>query len=321
MCYDVQSEVVMRFGIHVPRQSTLPATARYAAKVGCESIQLFSGNPMGWTTGRLDPSERDGFLEEIERARIGPVCFHTPYLINMASPDPALRSKSLQGLVSAMVRAHELESGPVITHCGNHMGNGPDAGIDRAVEMIRQALADAPRESTLALENGAGKGTEIGLSVDELTRLVESFPRRRVGIVLDTAHLWGLGYDLSDRAVVACLAEELEEGPGLERVWAIHGNDSSADLGSHRDRHALWSEGRMGRRGLRAIVGSEAFRDRPFIFEIPGDTPEFDVRRLRSMKRLDYRLNGPRASAPWHRHPPDPLLRNRGGSNTIVGPR
>jgi len=303
MCYDVCLGGVMRFGIHVPRQSNLPATARYAARVGCEAIQLFSGNPMSWTTGRLGASERDGFREEIERARIGPVCFHTPYLINPASPDRKLTANSLGGLVAAMVRAHELGSGPVVTHCGNHMGDGPDAGVDRAVAMIERALAETPPESTLALENGAGKGTEIGLSVDELERLVAPFPRERVGIVLDTAHLWGVGYDLAAEGAVEGLASELEAGPGLDRVWAIHGNDSSADLGSHRDRHALWSEGRMGRKGLRAIVGSGAFRHKPFIFEIPGDTPEFDIRRLRSMKRLDRRLNGPRASDPWHGRP------------------
>jgi deoxyribonuclease-4 len=315
----------MRFGIHVPRQSTLPATARYAANVGCEAIQLFSGNPMSWGTGKLDPREREGFLEEIERAKIGPVCFHTPYLINPASPDPKLRANSLGGLVAAMTRAHELGSGPVITHCGNHMGEGPDAGIDRAIDMVERALADSPPESTLTLENGAGKGTEIGLTMDELARLVEPFARDRVGIVLDTAHLWGAGFDLSGESAVARLAAAIDSGPGLDRVWAMHGNDSSADLGSLRDRHALWSEGRIGRKGLRAIVGSSVLRHLPFIFEIPGETPEFDIKRLKSMKRLDRRLNGPRASAPWHRRPPAAgsarSLRTARASNTIVGPR
>ena len=281
----------MRFGIHVPRQSSLPATARYAADIGCETIQLFSGNPMSWSTGRLDSGERDGFIEETERAGIDPVVLHTPYLINPASPDPALREKSLAGLVAAMTRAHELGAGPVITHCGNHMGEGPEAGIDRAVQMVGRALELAPPESTLALENGAGKGTEIGLSVDELTRLVTPHPADRVGITLDTAHLWGLGFDLAKKHVVDDLVAALASGPGMDRVWAIHGNDSSADLGSRRDRHALWSEGRMGRKGLRTVVGCEALSHLPFIFEIPGVTREFDKKRLKSMKRLDKRLN------------------------------
>jgi deoxyribonuclease-4 len=172
------------------------------------------------------------------------------------------------------------------------MGDGADAGIERALRMVERALDRAPVDSTLALENGAGKGTEIGVSVDELTRLVEPFPSERVGIVLDTAHLWGLGFDLSRKKVVDALVADLEAGPGLDRVWGLHGNDSSADLGSRRDRHALWTDGRMGRKGLRTIVGCGALSHLPFVFEIPGETPEFDRKRLASMRRLDRRLNG-----------------------------
>jgi deoxyribonuclease-4 len=284
----------MRFGIHVPKLASLPATVRYAADIGCETIQLFSGNPMSWSTGALDGRERDEFVEEIERAGIGPVVLHTPYLINLATPNRKLTENSLRGLAAAMVRAHELRAGPVIVHCGNHMGRGTDAGVERAVSMLERVLDRTPPGSTVALENGAGKGTEIGLSVEELARLIEPFPRDRVGIVLDTAHLWGLGFDLARKQVLDELVASLEFGPGMDRVWAIHGNDSSADLGSRKDRHALWTDGRMGRKGLRTIVGCRALSHLPFILEIPGDTPEFDRKRLASMKRLDRRLNGPR---------------------------
>jgi len=288
----------MRFGIHVPKQTDLPATARYAAGIGCETIQLFSGNPMSWTTGALDARERDAFIAEIETAGIAPVVLHTPYLINLATPDKELQANSLRGLTAAMVRADELRAGPVIVHCGNHMGAGTDAGIKRAIRMLERMLDQTPPESTVALENGSGKGTQIGLSVDELTRLVAPLPRDRVGILLDTAHLWGFGFDLSQKPVLDGLVADLESGPGLDRIWAIHGNDSDVDLGSRRDRHALWTEGRMGRKGLRNIVGCEALFHLPFILEIPGETPESDRKRLASMRRLDRRLNGPRQSSP-----------------------
>ena len=287
----------MRFGIHVPKQRNLPATARYAADIGCETMQIFSGNPMSWNTGALAPAERDGFIEEIERADIRPVVLHTPYLINLASPDSKLRSLSTRGLAAAMTRAHELRAGPVIVHCGNHMGDGVDAGIERAVKMLEDALDRTPANSTVAVENGAGRGTEIGLTVDELTRLVEPLPRERVGILLDTAHLWGAGFELSSGAALDGMVADLTTGPGMERVWAIHGNDSDAELGSMRDRHALWDEGNMGRKGLRNVVGCEALSHLPFIFEIPGETPGFDRKRLASMKRLDKRLNGSRRDA------------------------
>ena len=197
----------------------------------------------------------------------------------------------LDALVAAMTRSHELGVGPVLVHSGNHMGDGPDAGIERAIRTVERALADAPEGSTVALENGAGKGTEIGVSLEELARLTAPFPASRVGIALDTAHLWGAGYDLRTSRGVDDLVREVASGPGIERLWAIHGNDSSAELGSRRDRHALWNEGKMGRKGLRSVVGRPEFSELPFIFEIPGETPEFDRKRLASMKRLDRRLS------------------------------
>jgi deoxyribonuclease-4 len=285
----------VRFGIHVPRQTDLPATARYAADIRCETIQIFSGNPMSWNTGSVGPEERDAFIREKDAAGIGPVLVHTPYLINLATPDRRLQSLSLRSLLAALGRSAELASGPVVVHCGNHMGAGPRRGIDRAVRMIRRALDRAPEKATLAVENGAGKGTEIGVDAAQLAEIVGPFPEDRVGIVLDTAHLWAMGHDLRSRSGVEALTESLRTGPGLERVWALHGNDSSAELGSRRDRHALWTKGRMGRKGLRAIVGCGALSRLPFVFEIPGDTPEFDRRRLASVRRLDRRLNGARA--------------------------
>jgi deoxyribonuclease-4 len=282
----------MRFGIHVPKKRDLPETARYAARIGCAAIQLFSGNPMSWGEGKLSRAEAEAFAGEIACAGIGPVVLHTPYLINLATPDRRLQSLSLKALVGAMKRSVELAAGPVVVHCGNHMGAGADAGIERAVRMLGLALDRAPAAATLAVENGAGKGTEIGVDAEELDRIVAPFPDDRVGIVLDTAHLWAMGHDLSKTANVASLVKVLRAGPGLHRVWALHGNDSSAELGSRRDRHALWTEGRMGRKGLRAIIGCSSLSHLPFIFEIPGETAAFDRKRLTSMRRLDRRLNG-----------------------------
>lgn len=286
----------MRFGIHVPRRGSLAATAGYAAEIGCQSIQIFSGNPMSWSTGRLDRRDADRFAAIVDDAGIDPVVLHAPYLVNLASPDAALAGRSLDALVAALTRAHELGTGPVIVHSGNHMGAGADAGIHRAVLTIRHALDRAPGDTRVALENGAGKGTEIGVTMEELERLIAPFPESRVGIALDTAHLWGMGHDLREPAAVERLVEELRAGPGLGRLWAIHGNDSSAELASRRDRHALWTEGAMGRKGLRNVVGCGAFADLPFIFEIPGNTADFDRRRLASMKRLDRRLARSRRS-------------------------
>ncbi len=279
----------MRFGIHVPKQGSFTATARYARDIGCETIQIFSGNPTGWQIGSLRPDDRDGFVRIKKSAGIDPVLLHSPYLINLASTDERLRGLSTGALIDAMIRASDLESGPVVVHAGNHKGVGVTAGIGAARSMIERALAFSPPEATLAIENGAGAGTAIGVSIDELAEIVGPFPAERVGILLDTAHLWAVGYDLRQPDQVGRLVDDVRCGPGLERLWAIHANDSLKRLGSRRDVHAMWTDGRMGMRAMRNLIRSTELQELPIIFEVPGATAEFDRTRLAAMKRRDRR--------------------------------
>jgi deoxyribonuclease-4 len=280
----------VRFGIHVPRQGNLAATAGYARDIGCTAFQVFSGNPVGWTIGRLDDDDRDAFRLIVQKAGMRPVLVHAPYLINMATGDRRLRALSSRALADSMTRTAELGAGPTVVHAGNHMGAGSKVGIDRCVAMIDEVLESVPTEARLAVEGGAGKGTEIGVTFEELATIVSPFPARRVGFLLDTAHLWALGYDLRRPDVVGDMLRALERGPGLKRLLGSHGNDSKAGLGSRRDKHALWTEGRMGRRALRNLVRAPELAPLPFVFEVPGKTPELDRRRLRSMRRMEARI-------------------------------
>ncbi len=280
----------MRFGIHVPRQRSLQATAEYAAECGCRAIQVFSGNPMGWNIGRLDDVDRDAFVAALDAADIRPVVVHSPYLINIAGPSRKLRGRSLRALIDGLERTVALRAGFFVIHAGNHMGDGPERGVGRAARMIDGALDAAPGDAVLAVENGAGKGTEIGTTVEELEAVVSRFPPERVGIVLDTAHLWAMGHDLRKADAWSRLLDAVDKGPGLERLFAIHANDSHAALGSRVDRHALWNEGNMGRRGLRELVRRSELQDLPIIFEIPLETAEANRKRLDSMRRLERRV-------------------------------
>jgi deoxyribonuclease-4 len=282
----------MRFGIHVPKQRNLTATATYARDIGCQAMQIFSGNPIGWGIGRLDRADREGFVSITREAGIAPVLVHAPYLINLGARDRRLRTRSRRALIEAAARAVDLAVGPVVVHAGNHMGAGSATGIRRAVRMLDDALERTPGAARIAIEGGAGKGTEIGVTFAELARIVAPFPADQVGVVLDTAHLWAVGYDLRNSAAIEDMLDEFDAGPGLPRLWAIHANDSFAELGSRRDRHALWSEGVMGTKALRLLVRTERLRDMPVIFEVPGQTPEFDRKRLRRMRRLDRGASG-----------------------------
>jgi deoxyribonuclease-4 len=245
---------------------------------------------MGWRIGRLDPADRDGFVEVLASADIRPVVVHSPYLINVAGPSRKLRDLSRGAAIEGMERAAALRAGCFVIHAGNHLGEGAEPGIGRAVRMIGEVLDATPDEAVLAIENGAGKGTEIGTTPAELARLVAPFPRERVGIVLDTAHLWAMGHDLRRREAWSRLLEAIDAGPGLERLLAIHANDSHAELGSRSDRHALWTRGNMGRRGLRELVRRPELENLPIIFEIPLESADENRDRLRSMERLERRV-------------------------------
>jgi deoxyribonuclease-4 len=278
----------MRFGIHVPKETTLTKTTEYAIEIRCQTMQIFSGNPIGWTMGRLDRTDARRFEQLRRGADIEPVLLHAPYLINLAATDRDKRRLSRRALAQAMIRSVEIAAGPVVVHAGNHRGAGSEAGIARAIDTIGHALDRAPA-AALFIENGAGKGTEIGVTFEELARMVEPFPDDRVGILLDTAHLWAMGHDLRKPSAYAAILAAIDRGPGSARIGAIHANDSLMDLGSRTDHHCLWGEGKIGRRGLTNLIRARGFSHLPVIFEVPGPTPEFEKRRLAAARRLDRR--------------------------------
>lgn len=276
----------MRFGIHVPRQRTLTKTAEYARDVGCRAMQIFSGNPVGWRIGRLDPADRDGFREVVAEAGIEPVLVHAPYLVNLAASERRLRDLSRRALRDALERASALGGWPVVVHAGNHRGAGLDHGIERATRTISWAIERAPDDASVLIENGSGRGTEIGVTLTELARLANPFSSSRVGILLDTAHLWAQGYDIRKSAEIARLVGDVVEASGIDRLRALHANDSAAELGSHRDLHAFWGDGRIGRAGLRTLVRCRRLSHLPAIFEVPAGTVEEDRRNLAWARKL-----------------------------------
>jgi len=283
----------MRFGIHVPKQGNLTKTAVYARDAGCRTMQIFSGNPIGWRVGALDPADRDGFREVVSAAEIDPVLVHAPYLINLAARERRLRDLSRRALLDALERASALGGWPVVVHAGNHKGAGAERGVERAIRTLDWVLDRAPAETPLLIENGSGRGTEIGSTPEELGRIVAPLPARRVGILLDTAHLWAQGYDIRKDAGVARLVADVRKAPGLRRLRALHANDSLAELGSHRDLHAFWGDGQIGRAGLRTIVRSAPLARLAVIFEVPAGDLDADRRHLIWARKLDRQARRP----------------------------
>jgi deoxyribonuclease-4 len=204
-----------------------------------------------------------------EAGVIGVVC-HALYLVNLAAPDDVIHGKSIDTLGHTLDAAEAIGADAVVFHVGSHLGAGFEAGLDRTVEGLEQVLARRNGDTWLCMENSAGTGGTIGRSLDELQTLFDRLDGHpRLGICLDSCHLFASGYDVTDPAVVDALVAEIDGGMGLDRLRALHVNDSATPLGSNRDRHANILEGEIGE-GMGVFLAHPAFQDLDAYLEVPG---------------------------------------------------
>lgn len=277
----------MRVGLHLSIGRGLKKTAEKAFVTGCQALQIFSGNPMGWKPSSHDAADVAGFRQVLDEHDIAPVFLHTPYLVNPAAPNPEIWGKSVQTLVSALALAEELGASYVVTHLGSHVGTGMEAGVDRLVEAITEVLGDSPGPMLL-LENSPGSRNELGSYFEEFGYIVERLApvRSRLGVCLDTAHLWGAGYDLSTPSAVEQTLAEFDRLVGLDRLHGVHANDSTLERGAHRDLHTIPGEGKIGIDGFSALVRTPELAGMSYILELPRTSDEECIpvlARFRSM--------------------------------------
>jgi deoxyribonuclease-4 len=262
-----------------------------AGEIGAKAVQLFAQSPRMWRFPEHDPALLEAFREQRAGLKLQPgaVLVHSLYLVNLATPDEAMYGKSVETMCRTMDAACALGADGVVVHVGSHLGTGFDAGVERAVPALREVLEHASETTWLLLENSAGTGATIGRSVDELAVLVDALDRHeRVGICLDTCHLWVSGIDVTDPAVVDATVAEVEDRIGLDRLRALHVNDALDPLGANRDRHASIGKGQLGS-GLGAFLGHPRLQGLPAVLETPG--PEghgpdrLELRRVRALHR------------------------------------
>lgn len=277
----------MRLGIHVRIAGGLVRSLDRASELGCETVQLFSGNPNGWNSRPPDPEQAERFRLRAEELGIRPVILHTPYLLNLASPDDETWEKSVRALAAAAARAPLLSADRVVTHIGSHMGSGVQNGMVRVCNAIRRVLERAHGVRIL-LEPGAGAGTSVGSRFEEVAGILEcaGYPAESLGICIDTAHLWGAGYDISTADGIGELFEEIQRCIGPDRLQAVHLNDTPAALGSHIDRHQHIGQGKIGLEGFRALLADARTKDLPGIIETPGESLEADRHNLAILRSL-----------------------------------
>ncbi len=280
----------MRIGGHVSTAGGIHTAIDRAETFGCDAVQIFTQSPRMWRPTNHDPANIERFKERAREVGIDGVVCHALYLVNLASPDDAIYEKSVATMRTTMEVACAIGADGVIFHVGSHLGAGFEAGLERVVPALREVLELCSEKTWLLMENSAGAGGTIGRSVSELAAIFMALGGHpRLGVCLDSCHLYVSGCDVTDRAALDALLDELDRTIGLARLRALHVNDSKAPLGSNRDRHDNIGEGLMGDQ-LGVFLGHPKLQDLPALLEVPGpDGHGPDAEQIRRAKELHAR--------------------------------
>ncbi len=260
----------MHIGAHLSSSGGIHKAVDRAEAVGADSLQVFTQSPRTWRPTNHDPASFETFRERRAEVGLQGVLCHALYLCNFAAPNDDVYEKSVTALKTTMQVASGIGADGVVFHVGSHLGSGLDAGLERILPAMEQVLELSTDETWLLMENSAGAGGTIGRSVDELATLFERLDRHpRLGICLDSCHLYVSGVDVTDPSALDALLDEVDDAIGLDRLRALHVNDSAAPLGSNRDRHANIVEGVLGEQ-LGVFLGNERLQGLPAVLEVAG---------------------------------------------------
>jgi deoxyribonuclease IV len=280
----------VEFGAHVSSSGGIDTAIDRIEAIGGDCVQVFTQSPRMWRPTNHKPEAIERFKARRREAGVGGVVCHALYLCNLAAPDDEIYEKSVQTLRATVDAACAIEADGVIFHVGSHLGAGFEAGLDRTCAALAQVLERCEGDTWLLMENSAGAGGTIGRSVDELHTLLERLDfHPRLGLCLDSCHLYVSGYNVTDPGVVEALVRDVEGRIGLDRLRALHVNDSAAPLGSNRDRHANILEGELGE-GLGTFLAHPAFQHLSAYLEVPGEEKKGpSIAELRKLRDLHAR--------------------------------
>jgi deoxyribonuclease-4 len=286
----------MLIGAHVSNAGGLPKAVERALERECDAVQIFNQSPRMWKPTAYTDEDFAAFREAREGTRIDAVLIHAVYLVNCASEDPELTEKSLTSLTHSLRVGDAIGADGVVLHAGSALQGDVGQAVTRAGAVIRRAL-EATDACRLHLENTAGTGGTLGRSFAELAGLLEAAGGGdRLGICLDSCHLLASGYDVRTAAALGSVLEDFDREVGLDRLHALHVNDSQTPLGSNRDRHAALGDGEIGEEGCAAVLSDPAFEGLPVIFEGPGLSGKQveleDMRRMRELRSAGLAARG-----------------------------
>ena len=298
-----------RLGAHLPLGHGMLRAADRAAEIRASAIQVFTDNPTSWRRRPTLPRDLPAFRDRLVADGVTPLAIHAPYLVNLAGPEPDAFDRSVAVLVNELRVAASWGAQLVNVHLGSHRGSGIDAGIAGVAAGLRRVFDEmdgAAGDVTLVLENGAGGGSGIGVTIDELARVEEAVAaagvgRERFGYCLDIAHLWGAGYAMDDPAGVDEVFGAFDAAIGLGRLRMVHLNDSRSERGSRTDQHEHLGAGRIGAAGLRRVLTHPGLEHVAYLLETPGTDDGYDLVNMDRARDLV-------AGRPLAELPPDAFL-------------
>jgi deoxyribonuclease-4 len=274
-------------GAHVSTAGGLHNAVDRGVELECDAIQIFHQSPRAWRPTNFGPDDFGVFNEAFAASRLRSTVIHAVYLINTASPDETIREKSLGSLLHAVRLGDAIGADGVVLHAGSRKQDPIDEAVARAGELVREVLAESER-CPILFENTAGTQGPLGRDFDELAMLVEAAGGGdRIGVCIDSCHLFASGFEITEPDDLSVVVDDFDRLVGLDRLVALHVNDSAVPAGANRDKHASVGKGEMGRKGIGTFLSEPRFEDLPALLETPGPEKKGpDRAEVRLTKRL-----------------------------------
>ena len=274
---------MLHIGCHLSSSKGFAAMGRQALELGADTFQFFTRNPRGSRAKDLDPADAAALLELLRANRVAPIIAHAPYTLNLCGAEEANRTFARETMADDLRRMEHLPGQYYNFHPGSHVGQGTEAGIAYIAEALN-AILKPDQATTVLLETMAGKGSEVGGRFEELRAILDRVELAdKVGVCLDTCHVSDGGYDIAGD--LDGVLTEFDRVIGLDRLKAVHLNDSKNPAGSHKDRHACIGDGTIGTEALARVVRHPALRGLPFCLETPNELPGY-AREIALMRQL-----------------------------------
>lgn len=264
-----EMRIDMLIGNHLSASKGYAAMGKAALALDANTFAFFTRNPRGGKAKEIDEKDVEKFLNFAKEHEFGKIVAHAPYTMNLCAAKEDVRSFSKEMLFDDLRRMEYTPGNYYNFHPGSHVGQGVDTGIELIAEALNEALKP-DQTTTVLLETMAGKGTEVGRNFEELREILDRVElKEKMGVCLDTCHVWDGGYDIVND--LEGVLKEFDRVIGLDRLKAVHFNDSMNDCGSHKDRHARIGEGKIGAEAMRHVAVHPLLEGRPFILETPND--------------------------------------------------